>query len=189
MADVIGIVKVRRPCMTADDAAAAGMPIQESFDLSSSAESTAGVAFEDDSTAIIGPNSRVLFYLLALDSQGNRLTGVTIEHGLATIHFLPQHHAHAGKGQSEEAFEVRVGDAKVTTAGKCRFRVDIKGEYLRVEVFKGQLRFGTPFQSVEIFSGRSVEHKIGGTETAFNSIPESRRIRGTGLHRSKNKRS
>lgn len=169
LADVIGTVKVRRPGTTTDDAAAAGMPIQESFDLSSSTDSTAGIAFEDDSTAIIGPRSRVLFYQLALDPQGNRLTGVTIEHGLATIHFLPQHHAHAGKGRSEEAFEVHIGDAKVTTAGKCRFRVDIKGRYVRVEVFKGQLRFGTPFQSVEIVSGRSVEHKIGGTETAFDT--------------------
>ncbi len=179
LGDLVGTVKIRPPGALTDEAAAAGMPIQEGFQLFSSDDSSASVIFEDNSTAIIGPHSHVIFHQLGRDSNGNRLTGLTLEHGLTTFHFLPQHHVNSPKDlsgpmestvkdwQIGEFLEVHIADARMTTKSKCLFRADFKGAYMRVEVFKGQLHFSTPFQSVNLSSGKSIEHRVGGTETTF----------------------
>ena len=126
------------------------------------------------------PTLRVLFHQLALDTNGNRLTGITLEHGLATFHLIPQRHsaasnsapvvANAGLSAAprSDVYEVKFGDARATVAGKCRFRIDVKGGYVRVEVFKGVLHFITPAQSVALSAGTLLEHRLGGRETAFN---------------------
>ena len=180
VADVIGTVKIKRPGAAHEDPMAVNTPVQAGFQISTSADSTAGVALEHESTAIVGEHSRVLFHQLALDANGNRLTGMTLEAGLATLHFLPQRHSAASKDPHLDTaaalnsslhgdiFEVRIAEAMVTVVGKCRFRVDVKGGYVRVEVFKGDLVFATPLQSVELAAGQSVEHRLGGRETAFD---------------------
>jgi hypothetical protein len=180
LAGLMGKVMLTRPDSARENPIAVNTPIQEGFQISSSAGSTAIVEFERDSTAIIGPHSKLLFHQLALDARGDRLTGLTFEKGLATFHFLPQHHsALSGDHQGvtgaarnplthTDIYEIRTAEAKVKVDGKCRFRVDVKEGHVRVEVFKGKLLFATPLQSIEITAGESLEHRLGGRETAFN---------------------
>ena len=179
-ADVFGTITVKKPGTTYEEKLSLNTPVQEGFEISTRADSSATVEFENDSTAIVGARSRVCFHQLALDANGNRLTGITLEHGLATFHFLPQHHAaasdnaplvaNAGLSAAPRAdvYEVKFGDARATVAGKCRFRIDVKGGYVRVEVFKGELHFVTPVQSVALSTGTLLEHRLGSRETAFN---------------------
>src|SRR5689334_7173303 len=64
--DVVGTVKLSRPGLPGQDPVAAYAPIQQGSKLFSSADSIAGIAFEHDSSIIVGPNSRVFFHQLAL---------------------------------------------------------------------------------------------------------------------------
>lgn len=180
VADVFGTVKVLKPGAAVDAPLAVNTPIQQGFQVSTAADSSASVEFEHDSTAIVGAHSRLIFERLELDANGARLTGMTLKHGLVTLRVVPQRHSAAQKDGSLETavasatspradiYEIKFGDATATVAGKCRFRVDVKGAYVRVEVFKGELLFATPAQSVELGAGKSLEHRLGGTETAFN---------------------
>ncbi len=180
VADVFGTVKVTKPGSTVDAPMAVNTPIQQGFQMWTAADSSASVEFEHDSTAILGAHSRVQFEQLELDANGNRLTAIRLKHGLMTLHVLPQRHSVASKSAAAatlanpspspraDVYEIKMGDARATTDGKCRFRADVKGGYVRIEVFKGELSFATPTQSIQLGAGKSLEHPVGGTETAFN---------------------
>jgi hypothetical protein len=180
LAGLMGKVTLTRPGSARENPIVVNTPIQEGFRLSSSADSTAIIEFEHDSTALMGQHSELIFNQLALDANGDRLTGMTFEKGLATFHFLPQHHSPSSRDQQgatgavrdpltyADVYEIKTAEARVKVDGKCRFRVDVKGGNVRVEVFKGKVLFATPVQSIELTVGESLEHPLGGSETAFN---------------------
>jgi hypothetical protein len=183
LADVFGTVTFNRPGVAKSDPALVNLPIEEGFRLSSSGDSWACIAFEDDSTATIGPRSLVLFHQLELDANGGRLTGITIQRGVATFHLLPRHHVRStaspsgetgnppGTSVGADAYEVRIAEVKVSPVGKSRFRIDVKCGYVRLEAFGGKVRFATPVESVVLSPGRFLIHRLGETETAFEIHP------------------
>ena len=180
LAGLVGEIMVTRPGSARETPIAVNTPIQEGFQLSSATDSSAIVVLEQDSTVIIGQHSKLLFDQLALDAEGNRLTGVIFDKGHAAFHFLPQHHSPSSKNQPggtgaaqqtlpyADVYEIKAAEARVKVDGKCRFRIDVKRGFIRVEVFKGKLHFSTPVQSIKITAGESLEHPLGGRETAFN---------------------
>jgi hypothetical protein len=180
VADVIGTVTIQRPGATAESPMVVSTPIQEGFRITTAAASSTGIQLEHDSTAIVGAHSRVVFDQMELDANGNRLTSMTLQHGLVTVHVLPQRHATASTGAQADSrpnavvspgsdiFEIKIAEVRATAEAKCRFRVDVKAGYVRVEVFKGEVNFATPGQSVTLAAGKSLEHKLGRQETAFD---------------------
>jgi hypothetical protein len=193
LAGLMGKVTFTRPGSAGENPIVVNTPIQEGFRLSSSADSTAIIEFEHDSTALMGTflsgldttalmgqHSELIFNQLALDPNSARLTGMTFEKGLATFHFLPQHHSPFSRDQQggtgaardhltyADVYEIKTAEARVKVDGKCRFRIDVKGGNVRVEVFKGKVLFATPVQSIELTAGESLEHPLGGSETTFN---------------------
>lgn len=177
---VMGKVIVRRPGSAKGEPAVTNAPIQEGFELSSPAEGVAMVEFEHQSTALVGQHSKLFFQELALDASGNRLTKIIFEQGVATFHFLLQHHSPASKNQHgpdeagqapsthADVYQVNVAEANVAALGNSRFRVDVKGGHLRVEVFKGKLQFATPLQTAQLSAGETLDHLLGAKEAAFN---------------------
>jgi hypothetical protein len=153
------------------------VPIQEGFELSTSGASYAEVEFENGSTARIGELSKLLFDQLALDARGNKLNGMTFEQGYATFHFQPEHNPPRSTKQDgiihfqptySDVYRVKIADATVTTDEKCEFRTDLEQESFRVEVFNGSVDVATPTLSAKLGEGKILEHKVGGTELAFN---------------------
>ena len=175
---VSGTVMVKRPGVAVEEPALVNAPIQEGFELSTSDRSYAEVEFENGSTARLGEHSRLLFYRLALDADGNKLNGITFEQGYGTFHFLPEHkvppseirdgaiHARRPYG---DFYRVKIADATVTADGKCEFRTDLDGDGFRVEVFNGSVDVATSTLSSKLGNGTILEHEAGGTESAFNT--------------------
>ena len=178
---VSGTVMAKRPGLAEEEKVMLNTPVQEGFELSTSAGSYAEVEFENGSTARIGERSKLLFHQLALDANGNKLNGMTSEQGYATFHFVPERNSPSStkkKGDdgvvyflpaSSDVYHVKVADATVTADGKCEFRTDVDQDRFRVEVFNGSVDVATSTLSSKLGEGKILENKSGGTELAFNT--------------------
>jgi hypothetical protein len=156
---VSGTVAVRRP--GADDWAKAmvNTPIQEGFDVQTSAASYAEVEFENGSTARLGELSRINFSQLALDADGNKLNRLTFEQGYATFHILPEH---------RDAYSVKVADATLTPSNKTEFRTDLRQGRVRVEVFNGSVEVVAPSGSEKLGKDKVLEYNTNTPEVALD---------------------
>jgi hypothetical protein len=157
---VSGTVGVKRPGATEWAKALVNTPIQEGFEISTSADSFAEVEFENGSTARLGELSHLAFDQLALDAEGDKLNRMTFEQGYATFHFLPEKH---------DAYSVKIADATLTPSGKSRFRTDLEKGHVRVEVFDGMVQIVAPSGSAKLGKDKTLEYNTGTTEVAFNT--------------------
>jgi uncharacterized protein DUF6600/FecR-like protein len=125
-----GTVTLARPNVPGAEEASANTPIQEGFVLSTAESSFAEVEFENTSTARVGQLSQLIFNQLALDANGNKLNGMELGQGYATFTISPE---------NADVYQVRAGMVTVTPTDEkaVRFRVDVDGAKVRVEVFKG----------------------------------------------------
>jgi hypothetical protein len=156
---VSGTVGVRRPDSTEWAKALVNTPIQEGFEISTSANSFAEVEFENGSTARVGELSKVGFSQLALDAEGNKLNRLTFEEGYATFHFLPEHH---------DTYSVKIADATLTPSGKTEFRTDLRQGRVRVEVFNGSVEVVAPSGSAKVGKDKVLEYSTSTPQEAFN---------------------
>jgi Family of unknown function (DUF6600)/FecR protein len=125
-----GTVTLVRPDAPSGVEASVNMPIEEGFKLDTAEDSFAEVEFENTSTARVGQLSELDFNQLALDSNGGKLNRMELRQGYATFNLIPE---------DGDVYEVKAGAATATLAGDklTRYRVDLEGTNLRVEVFKG----------------------------------------------------
>jgi len=156
---VSGTVAVKRSGSAEWTNALVNTPIQEGFELSTSATSFAEVEFENGSSARLGELSQMVFNQLALDAEGNKLNRLTFERGYATFHFMPEH---------QDAYSVMVADATLTPSGKSEFRTDLNQGRVRVEVFNGTVDVTGRSGSTKLSKEKVLEFNPGGAEVAFN---------------------
>ena len=156
---VSGTVGVKRPASTEWAKAQVNTPIQEGFEISTSAKSYAEVEFENGSTARLGEFSKVGFEQLAMDESGNKLNRLAFEQGYATFHLLPEHH---------DAYSVKIADATLTPNGKSEFRTDLDHGRVRVEVFSGSVELVSRSQTVKLTKDKVLEFSPDATEVALN---------------------
>ena len=157
---VSGTVGVRRAGATAWTKALVNTPVQEGFEVSTSADSFAEVEFENGSTARLGELSHLTFDQLALDAAGDKLNRMTFEQGYATFHFLPEKH---------DTYSVKVADATLTPSGRSMFRTDFDKGHVRVEVFNGSVEVVARSGSEKLGKDKTLEYDTSMTEVAFNS--------------------
>jgi hypothetical protein len=155
-----GTVAVKQPGAIEWAKALVNTPVQEGFEISTSADSFAEVEFENGSTARLGELSHLAFDQLALNAEGEKLNRMTFEKGYATFHFLPEKH---------DAYSVKIADATLTpTSGKSLFRTDLDKGHVRVEVFNGSVQIVAPSGSAKLGKDKILEYNTGTTEAAFN---------------------
>jgi hypothetical protein len=154
-----GTVAVKRSGATEWAKALVNTPVQEGFEISTSADSFAEVEFENGSTARLGELSHLAFDQLALDAEGDKLNRMTFGQGYATFHFLPEKH---------DAYSVKIADATLTPSGKSLFRTDLDKGHVRVEVFNGSVQIVAPSGSAKLGKDKILEYNAGTTEVAFN---------------------
>jgi hypothetical protein len=157
---VSGTVALRRPASTEWAKAQVNTPIQEGFELSTSANSYAEVEFENGSTARFGELSKVTFDQLAMDADGNKLNRLTLEQGYATFHFLPEH---------QDAYSVKIAESTLTPKGKSEFRTDLGSHHARVEVFSGSVELAASSRTVKLGKDKVLEFDPDATEVALNT--------------------
>jgi hypothetical protein len=156
---VTGTVGVKRPGATEWAKALVNTPVQEGFEISTSAGSFAEVEFENGSTARLGELSHLAFDQLALDAEGDKLNRMTFEQGYATFHFLPEKH---------DAYSVKLADATLTPTGKSLFRTDLEKGQVRVEVFEGSVQVVAPSGSAKLGKDKILEYHTGSTEVGLD---------------------
>jgi hypothetical protein len=156
---VTGTVALKRPGSTEWAKALVNTPIQEGFELSTSAGSFAEVEFENGSTARFGELSKVDFSQLALDAEGNKLNHLTFEQGYATFHIMPE---------NQDAYSIKVADATLTASGKSEFRTDLREGRIRVEVFSGSVAVVAASRSVKLGKDKVLEFNSGAAGEAFD---------------------
>jgi hypothetical protein len=156
---VSGTVGVKRPASTEWAKAQVNTPIQEGFELSTSAGSYAEVEFENGSTARLGELSRVNFQQLAMDQDGNKVNRLAFEQGYATFHFLPEH---------QDVYSVKIAEAMLTPNGKCEFRTDLDRDRVRVEVFSGSVVVAASAKTVKLGKDKVLEFNPAAPELALN---------------------
>jgi hypothetical protein len=159
---VSGTVAVKQPGATEWGKGLVNTPIQEGFEISTSANSFAEVEFENGSTARLGELSHLAFDQLALDAEGAKLNRMRFEQGYATFHFLPEKH---------DAYSVKIADATLTPNGKSVFRTDFDNGQVRVEVFDGSVQIVAPSGSARVGKDKILEYHTGTAEVAFNTRP------------------
>jgi hypothetical protein len=157
---VSGTVGVKRPASTEWAKAQANTPIQEGFELSTSANSYAEVEFENGSTARLGEFSKLLFDQLAMDEDGNKLNRLKFEQGYGTFHLLPEH---------RDACSVKIAEATVTPSGKSEFRTDLDRGRVRVEVFSGAVEVAASAKSVRLGKDKILDFDTQSTEAALEA--------------------
>jgi hypothetical protein len=157
---VSGTVGVKRTGATEWAKALVNTPVQEGFEISTSADSFAEVEFENGSAARLGQLSHMTFDQLALDAEGAKLNRMTFEQGYATFHILPEKH---------DAYSVKIADATLTPSGKSLFRTDLEKGHVRVEVFDGSVQIVAPSGSAKLGKDKILEYDTGRTEVAFNT--------------------
>jgi len=157
---VSGTVGVKRPGATEWSKALVNTPVQEGFELSTSADSFAEVEFENGSTARLGEASHLVFDQLALDAQGDKLNRMTFEQGYATFHFLPEKH---------DTYSVKVADATLTPSGKSVFRTDFDKGRVRAEVFNGSVEIVARSGSEKLGKDKTLEYDTTTNDVAFNT--------------------
>lgn len=153
-----GTVSLERLGSTQWSKAPVNTPIEEGFKLSSDPGSFAEVEFENGSTARIGEQSLLDFNQLAIETaSGDKINRMTLQQGYGTFH------VERGKG---DVFEVRAGDARIEAAPKAEFRVDLEGQRVRVEVFKGSVQVSSHEGSTTLSKNNVLEINHG-AELAF----------------------
>ena len=157
---VSGTVAVKRPASTEWAKALVNTPVQEGFELSTSANSYVEVEFENGSTARLGEFSKASFDQLAMDENGNKLNRLTFEKGYATFHFLPEHH---------DAYSIKIADTTLAPNGKSEFRADLERGRARVEVFSGSVEVATSSKTVKLGKDKVLEFDPEATEVALNT--------------------
>ena len=155
---VSGTVGVRRPASSEWAKAQVNTPIQEGFDLLTSANSYAEVEFENGSTARLGEFTKLNFNQLAMDEEGGKLNRITFEKGYATFHFLPEHH---------DLYSVKVGQSTLTPNGKSEFRTDLEHGRGRVEVFNGSVEVASSGKTTKVGKDKVLEFDPEATEVAL----------------------
>ncbi len=156
---VQGTVAVKRPGATEWAKALVNTPIQEGFELSTSANSYAEVQFENGSTARLGELSKLEFSQLALAADGSKLNHLTLRDGYATFHFMPE------RGDD---YSVNIAGTALAPRGKSEFRTDLEADHLRVEVFNGSVDVATATKSVRLGKDKILDVNVQ-TNEALNT--------------------
>jgi hypothetical protein len=152
-----GTVTVQRPDAAEWAQAPVNTPLQEGFKLSTAENSFAEVEFENASTVRLGQLTLLEFTQLALAPSGGKINRLTLQHGYATFHTLPE---------SGDVYAVNTPSGTLTPQGKAMFRVDLDEGAERVEVFKGSVDMSSFLGSWTLAKNQVLELRPGTDQPA-----------------------
>ena len=149
LSSLSGSVTVKGPGATEAIPAQVNIPIEEGFEVSTSAGSSASVKLENASTMELSELSKASFTKLETDADGNRLNVITLEQGDARFHFIPE---------KQDSYRVQIADATVSSDGKAEFQAAFTQGTLQLRVLAGSIIVSAQSGALTLGKGRFLEY-------------------------------
>jgi len=130
LSEVQGSVQMDRGTGDGFDKTFLNMPVVEGSRLKTGDDGRAEVEFEDGSALRVVPNSEVEFTRLALGDDGQRLSTMQLNAGMAYINY---------RGKKSDEFTLNFGRESVTLTEQSHLRVGLGNDQAILAVFKGRL--------------------------------------------------
>ena len=147
LSEVQGTVQVDRGTGQGYEKAFLNMPVVQDMKLATKADGRAEVEFEDGSTLRLASDTTVAFNALALQDSGAKVTGVTLQQGLAYVDYTARE-----KGST---FTLTFQNEKAQPREAVHFRVDLQDTNAAVAVLNGDLNVDGPSGAVEVSKNKT----------------------------------
>jgi ferric-dicitrate binding protein FerR (iron transport regulator) len=160
LSSVSGKVTVKRPGAAEGVPAQLNTPIEQGFEVATSADGLATVKLENGSTIQLNELTTANFTQLTTDADGNKLNVVTLEQGNAGFYFIPERQAF---------YMVKIADATLTPNGKTEFQTAFAAGKMRARVWAGSIIVSAHSGSLTLGKGRFMEYQPSADEAVAKS--------------------
>lgn len=140
-----GTVEVQLRASDAWIAAARNLPLPESAWVRTGPASRLEIELDEGSVWRIGPNSQFEISDYSRLSTGQRVTLLSLDHGLA--YFTGQH-------EGKDALMLAVPGAQVTLVRGARVRLEVEDNWSQISVIEGSVRFSSPAAEMDLREGQ-----------------------------------
>jgi len=122
------------------------LPLPESAWLRTGPSSRVEIELDEGSVLRLGPDSQVELSDYATLSTGQRVTVLSLDHGLAYF---------SGESKGKDALTVAVPGAQVTFIRAARVRLEAQETWSQIAVLEGVVRFSSPAAELDLEAGRT----------------------------------
>jgi hypothetical protein len=123
------------------------LPLPESTWLRTAAESRLEIELDEGSVWRMGPNSQSETSEYSRLSTGQRITLLSLDHGLAYF---------TGQSEGKDTLTLVVPGAQVTLERGARVRLEVQDSWSQISVIQGSVRFSSPAAELELREGQTV---------------------------------
>src|SRR5208337_2304643 len=145
LSSVTGKVTVKPPGVALWAPAEVNTPIEEGFEVETSAGGFADVQLENGSMIQLSERTKANFAQLTTDADGNKLNVITLELGYAGFSFIPQR---------QDVYKVKIADATLTSRGKAKFQTVFTPGTVQLRVWAGSITISAHASSLTLGKGK-----------------------------------
>ncbi len=144
LGEFTGPVEVQLQAADAWMPAERNLPLPELAWIRTGPAARVEIEFDDGGVWRLGPDSQGELSDYTLLSTGQRVTLLSLDHGLAYF---------SGKSGANDSMTVAVPGALAIVAHAARLRLEVQGEWSRISVLEGAVRFSSPAAEMELRQG------------------------------------
>ncbi|MBZ5620719.1 MAG: FecR family protein [Acidobacteriia bacterium] len=122
------------------------LPLPESTWLRTAADSRLEIELDEGSVWRMGPNSQSEISDYLRLSTGQRVTLLSLDHGLAYF---------TGQAEGKDALTLVVPGAQVTLVRGAKVRLEVQDTWSQISVLAGTVRFSSPAAEIDLHAGQT----------------------------------
>jgi hypothetical protein len=155
LGEFVGPVEVQLQAAGAWMPAERNLPLPELAWIRTGPAARVEIEFDDGSVWRLGPDSQGELSDYARLSTGQRVTLLSLDHGLAYF---------SGKPGANDSLSLAVPGAQAVVASAARLRLEAQSEWSRISVLGGSARFSSPAAEIELRQGLCARVEPGNRE-------------------------
>ncbi len=141
LSDVQGAVMINKNTGMGFERAFLNLPVTQGTQLQTRATGRAEIEFEDGSTMLLAPNSRLSFTTLSLNNSGTRVTVMNLDQGMAYVNWV---------GKGADNLTANFSKEKIQLSNPAHLRIETSPAVTKVAVFKGDVDVNDPSGDVNV---------------------------------------
>lgn len=146
LSDFQGAVEVQLRAGDPWIAAERNLPLPESAWVRTGAASRVEIELDEGSAVRAGANSQFEISDCSRLSTGQRVTMITLDHGIAYL---------TGRPEGRDALSVAVPGAQAALAREAHIRVEVQEQWSQIAAIEGSVRFSSPAAEFELREGQT----------------------------------